>query len=153
MDQSEFSKVILKLKIAYQYFFKDMSREDIIGLTIMYKEYLSKYDFNIINSVIDRRIKSSRYMPTIAEMIEECNMIKYEYLSKVVDFMYMDGYFHLGFKHLNDEQANINKIKTLSWIEKDNLPLFLKEDIKYYISKYNQMLIANNKETLMKTFI
>ena len=56
MEESELSKLIVKFKIAYPQFFRDMTKEDVLGLIAMYKEQLNGYSYNLVSKAIDKII-------------------------------------------------------------------------------------------------
>jgi hypothetical protein len=71
-------------------------------------------------------------------------MIEKEKL-KILELMKADGYFKKGdYGELDPIQEERNYTKALIWAERNLLPNWLKEDMKYYQSK-----ILGQKENLM----
>lgn len=147
MEESELSKLILKFKIAYPQFFRDMTKEDILGLIAMYKEQLNGYSYNLVSKAVDKIISKNKYMPSMAEIIDECNSVNVNYLLNIVKVMYDDEYFHRGVERLSDEQANRNYDKTINWLEKGIIPSFLKADMEEYM-KNNEQIEAQERKML-----
>ena len=147
MEESELSKLILKFKIAYPQFFRDMTKEDILGLIAMYKEQLNGYSYNLVSKAVDKIISKNKYMPSMAEIIDECNSVNVNYLLNIVKVMYDDGYFHRGVERLSDDQANRNYDKTINWLEKGIIPSFLKADIEEYM-KNNEQIDSQERKFL-----
>lgn len=139
MEESELSKLILKFKIAYPQFFIDMTKEDVLGLIAMYKEQLNGYSYNLVSKAIDKIIAKNKYMPSIAEIIDECESVNVSYLLSIVKIMYDGGYFHRGIERLSDEQANRNYDKTINWLEKGIIPSFLRNDMEEYMKTHEQI--------------
>lgn len=145
MEESELSKLILKFKIAYPQFFRDMTKEDILGLIAMYKEQLNGYSYNLVSKAVDKIISKNKYMPSMAEIIDECNSVNVNYLLNIVKVMYDDGYFHRGVERLSDDQANRNYDKTIDWLEKGIIPSFLKADMEEYMKNDEQIEAQERK--------
>ena len=105
----------------------------------MYKEQLNGYSYNLVSKAIDKIISKNKYMPSIAEIIDECESVNVNYLLSIVKVMYDDGYFHKGIERLSDEQASRNYDKTINWLEKGIIPSFLKNDMEEYMKNYEQI--------------
>ena len=73
-------------------------------------------------------------------------MVNKNYLLNIIEKMKDDGYFKKGsYGELSDEQAYRNYDKTLMWLEKGNLPEFLKNDMRLYINQNNQIEQRDSK--------
>lgn len=144
MDNSKsISKVLMKFKIAYPYFFKDMPKEELIGLISIYQEVLDEFNEETIEAAANIIIKKNKYMPSPAEFVEGCYLaIRYK-KNEIIDKMYESGYFHLN---VNDEQAKLNYHKALMFVEKEIVPEWLKEDMREYEAK----MLANKKTKLLE---
>jgi len=134
MEQSRLiSSAIAKLKIAYPYYFKELKTEELAGLISMYQEYLSGYNDLTINSAIKSIISKSKYMPSINELIDECEHSKTYRGNEILSRMNADGYFKYGAVcELDDVHATRNYEKALMWVEKGIIPTWLLEDMKKY---------------------
>ena len=73
MEQSNFSKIVNVLRIAYPYYFKDMEKESTIMFNQLYYSKLKRYDYVVVSSAINKIIEKSEFMPTIAEILTECD--------------------------------------------------------------------------------
>ena len=93
MEQSYLNKIIATLKVAYPYFFKDMSEDEAIAFITLYTKKLSKYEPNIVITAIDKIITSSKFMPSIAEVLEKCDEEKSKNNQDIISKMIDDNYF------------------------------------------------------------
>lgn len=135
MEQSQLSKIIKVLTMSYPYFFKDMNEDDILSLTLLYKQKLKDYEYPIVAKAIDVIITNNKFMPSLAEIIDECNRQKRIYYKKVIDEMYKNKYFS------TDQEYG----KALTWLfeEKPIIPTWLQQDI---IKFKNQKQIEMREE-------
>ena len=140
MTQLDF---ISGMKRLSSYYFKELTNDQLVIWYEMFKD-VSIDDFNQALKEISRE---SQYMPNANILLEKCSQINIRNISRVVQFMYEDGYFHKGVERLSDEQANRNFDKTMMWIEKGIIPSFLEDDINSYLVKYKQSKL-DNKERL-----
>ena len=143
MEKSKLiGSLIIRLKTAYPYYFKDLKEEETLGMYAMYEEELSQYNEETLINAIKEIIRTSKYMPSLNEIIEMCEKSRVHQTNEIVELMWKDGYFKKGaYGELDDSQAYRNYNKTLKFIEEGIIPEWLKEDMKKY---YNQML--TNKE-------
>lgn len=133
MEQSKsISIVIAKLKVAYPYYFKELTNEEFISLTTMYMEELSCYNDLTLSMALKSIIRTRKFMPSISEIIEECECCKTKRGNAILDAMLKDGYFKRGIVELTDEHANRNYEKALSFIERGIIPDWLLKDMKEY---------------------
>lgn len=140
MGQSKLISVVLaKLKIAYPYYFKDLSKEDFLGLVAMYQEQLSEYNEVTLLNAIKSIIKQSKFMPSIKDIIDECESSrKYKY-NIVIEKMKADGYFK--------DPSEIDK--TYRFVEKGIIPDWLLEDMKKYGYDEDKLLLENNDKKML----
>ncbi len=136
MEQSRLiSLIIAKLKIAYPYYFKDLTNEEFACLFSLYQEELSGYNENTLIAAIRSIIRENRFMPTIKDIIDECEKCKIYKQNIVIERMIADRYF-----------GNANEIdKAYKFIEEDIIPEWLLIDMKKYgyIDEISQL---NNKK-------
>ena len=134
MEQSNFSKIVNVLRIAYPYYFKDMEKESTIMFNQLYYSKLKKYDYVVVSSAINKIIEKSEFMPTIAEILTECDKETRRLYKIKIDKMYANGYFK------NDQEYG----KALQWLFEDKpiIPNWLLEEINGYEEK---LLISKNK--------
>lgn len=147
MEQSKLiSEMILKLKVAYPYFFKDLEDDVFVGLTKMYQEQITGYLPEIVLKAIDGIIKTSKFMPSIAEILEKCEEEQKNYTYEIFEIMKKDGYFKRGaYGELDDMQATRNYEKATMWLSKGIIPSWLLEDMQEYGYK-DRKKIQNTRE-------
>ena len=127
MEQSNFSKIVNVLRIAYPYYFKDMEKESTIMFNQLYYSKLKRYDYVVVSNAINKIIENSEFMPTIAEIIAECDKETRKLYKMKIDKMYSNGYFK------TDQEYG----KALQWLFEDKpiIPSWLLEEIKGYEEK------------------
>lgn len=137
MEQSYLNKIIATLKIAYPYYFKEMKKEEAMAFINLYTKKLSNYSPNVVITAIDKIITTSKFMPTIAEIIEICDKEKIKSKEIILNKMIVDNYFKC--------QEEIDK--ALNWLEKGIIPYWFKEDMKKYgyVEVNNQLENSNSK--------
>lgn len=132
MEQSKLiSSFIAKLKVAYPYYFKDLSDEEFLGMFNLYQENLSEYGSNTLLEALKQIIKNNKFMPSIKEIIDTCEKCKTYKKNYVLEKMYQDGYF----KDVREYE------KALMFAEKDIMPQWLLSDMKKYIPQNNKPLL------------
>lgn len=145
MNTTGISTLIATFKIAYPYFFKESTKEEITALSRIYQEHLSCYNEKTLANVAKKIIATKKFMPSISEIIEACEKEKEFMRNEILELMKVDGYFKKGdYGELDHTQEERNYTKALMWAERNLLPNWLKEDMKYYQSK-----ILGQKEKLM----
>lgn len=148
MEQSKLiSGMILKLKVAYPYFFKDLEDEEFVALTKMYQEQIIGYTPEIVLKAIDEIIRTSKFMPSIAEILDKCDSSAKTYSYDILEKMKNDGYFKRGiYGELDDTHATRNYEKATMWLSKGIIPQWLLEDMMSYGYKTNTLLPDRNNE-------
>lgn len=145
MNTKGISTLIATFKIAYPYFFKESTKEEITALSRIYQEHLSCYNEKTLANVAKKIIATKKFMPSISEIIEACEKEKEFMRNEILELMKADGYFKKGdYGELDYTQEERNYTKALMWAERNLLPSWLKEDMKYYQTK-----ILGQKENLM----
>lgn len=145
MNTKGISTLIATFKIAYPYFFKESTKEEITALSRIYQEHLSRYNEKTLVNVAKKLIATKKFMPSISEIIEACEKEKEFMRNEILELMKADGYFKKGdYGELDHIQEERNYTKALMWAERKLLPNWLKEDMKYYQTK-----ILGQKENLM----
>lgn len=127
MEQLNFSKIVNVLRIAYPYYFKDMEKESTIMFNQLYYSKLKRYDYVVVSNAINKIIENSEFMPTIAEIMAECDKETRKLYKIKIDKMYSNGYFK------TDQEYG----KALQWLFEDKpiIPNWLLEEIKGYEEK------------------
>ena len=145
MNTKGISTLIATFKIAYPYFFKESTKEEITALSRIYQEHLNCYNEKTLANSTRKLIAIKKFMPSISEIIEACEKEKEFMRNEILELMKVDGYFKKGdYGELDHIQEERNYTKALIWAEKNLLPSWLKEDMKYYQTK-----ILEQKENLM----
>lgn len=145
MNTKGISTLIATFKIAYPYFFKESTKEEITVLSRIYQEHLNCYNEKTLANVAKKIIATKKFMPSISELIEACEKEKEFMRNEILELMKADGYFKKGdYGELDHTQEERNYTKALMWAERNLLPNWLKEDMKYYQTK-----ILGQKEKLM----
>lgn len=147
MEQSKLiSEIVMKLKTMYPYYFEKMDEMQIASLCKTYQEELSQYSEETLINAIKNIIRNNKYMPSLSEIIEECDKCRTHQANEIVKKMWQDGYFKKGpYGELDDSQAYKNYNKTLKFIEEGIIPEWLREDMKKY---YQLLLNGNNTKYL-----
>ena len=123
MEQSKLiSSVIARLRVAYPYQFKDYDDEMLLGLVKLYQDNLIGYRPETIVTSIDEIIKESKFMPTIAEIIEKCEKNRFIYENEILEKMNKAGYF----------KSTRELEKAYSFLERNVIPEWFYEDMKKY---------------------
>lgn len=137
MEQSNFSKIVNVLRIAYPYYFKDMEKESTIMFNQLYYSKLKKYDYVVVSSAINKIIEKSEFMPTIAEILTECDKETRRLYKIKIDKMYANGFFK------TDQEYG----KALQWLFEDKpiIPNWLLEEI----NGYEEKLLMSKKQIKM----
>lgn len=137
MEQSNFSKIVNVLRIAYPYYFKDMEKESTIMFNQLYYSKLKKYDYVVVSSAINKIIEKSEFMPTIAEILTECDKETRRLYKIKIDKMYKNGFFK------TDQEYG----KALQWLFEDKpiIPNWLLEEI----NGYEEKLLMSKKQIKM----
>lgn len=124
MNRKDITRFIMILKTAYQYAFKDMSKEETQNIVSLYQEMLSEYNSETLEIVAKEIIKTKKYLPSISEIINLCEENKVYKRNEIIEQMINDGYFK--------SPQEIEKI--YKWISEGIIPSWLKEDMKKYYS-------------------
>ena len=125
MKQSNLSKIFQAFKIAYPYYFKNLDEEDSKMFLQFYYSKLKKYRYEIVSKAIDNLITTHEFMPSLAEVIRECDKESKFYYREVLEKMYRENYFK------TDEEYG----KAVMWLLEDKplIPEWLKNDIDKFI--------------------
>ncbi len=86
MEQSKLiSIVIAKFKIAYSYYFKDLTDEEFLGLVSLYQEELGIFHPIALLNAIKVIIRNNKFMPTLADIIDEYRKSLKNYYIEVIE--------------------------------------------------------------------
>lgn len=125
MEQFNLSKIFKALKLAYPYYFKNLSEEDSAMFLQLYYSKLKKYRYEIVSKAVDNLITTHDFMPSLAEVIKECDKQSKYYYKNILEKMYKENYFK------SDEEYG----KAIMWLleEKPLIPEWLKVDVDKFI--------------------
>lgn len=143
MKQEEFVKGLTYLGLAYGKEFNQMETKQIY-------EFLKEYNYETFTKAIKNIIRSSKFVPKIADLIEECEKCKTSTKFEVVDFMRDTGYFKYSpYGEITDEHAARNYLKVKTFISRGIIPDWLQEDLNEYYGRMQQLKLANKQQQLI----
>lgn len=79
------SIIIATLKVAYPYYFKDLSDDEFVGLISLYQEMFANLNENVIMIAIKKIIKKSKYIPTISEILDAYKCEARDYFKSIIE--------------------------------------------------------------------
>lgn len=153
MKQEEFVKAIAYLGMAYN---KEYSQAE----TMQMYDFLKEYNYQTFTKAIKNIIKTSKFVPKIADLIEECENCKSSAGYEVVEYMNKCGYFKRGYSGIDDngnkfeftiddEHAERNYNKAIMWLEQGTVPSWLQEDINRYYRKMDKVQLQHEQNNLL----
>lgn len=113
-------------------------------------EFVKEYEYEVFIRATKDIIRTSKFLPKIADLIEACDKQKEEKRVEVIDYMKECGYFYLSYRpehKLDEAQATRNYLKVKTFIERGIIPDWLQEDINYYykLMKQEKLSMSENK--------
>lgn len=143
MKMEEFVKAISYLGMAYG---KEYSQAE----TMQMYDFLKDYNYQTMIEAVKSIIRTSKFVPKIADLIEACENNKSSQRVEVVKYMRDSGYFKLcDYGEITDEHATRNYNKVLMWLERGVVPDWLQEDINYYYNKMHQERLSGSSNNLL----
>ena len=143
MKQEEFVKGLTYLGLAYGKEFNQMETKQIY-------EFLKEYNYETFTKAINSIIRSSKFVPKIADLIEACEENKSSQRIEVVKYMKDIGYFKYSpYGEITDEHASRNFQKALMFLERNNVPDRLQDDINYFYNKMKQERLTATTNNLL----
>lgn len=115
-------------------------------------EFVKEYDYDTFIRATKEIIRTSKFIPKIADLIEACDNQKEVKKLEVIEYMRESGYFYLSYRpehKLDEVQATRNYMKVRTFIERGIIPDWLKEDINYYYNKMHQAQLGNKTNKLL----
>lgn len=144
MKLEEFTKALSYLGLAYGKTYTQLE-------TSMMYDFLKEYNYETFTTAIKNIIRTSTFVPKIADLVSECDKCRTTKKNEVVSFMLDQGYFKLSnYGELDEEQALRNYNKTLMWIERGTVPDWLQKDINEYYLKMNNKMLGNSQQQLLQ---
>lgn len=112
MNIEEYNK---QMKILSNFYFNKISKKFIEDAYDFLKDYKEKVFVKAIKNIV----KKCKFVPTMSEIIEECDNVKNEYQRGLLLVMLDKGYFK------SDEEYE----KVKSWLENGVIPDWLRKDM------------------------
>lgn len=115
-------------------------------------EFVKEYDYDTFIRATKDIIRTSKFIPKIADLIEACDKQKEVKRSEVIEYMKECGYFYLSYRpehKLDEAQATRNYIKVKTFIARGIIPDWLQEDINYYNEQMHRRQLENKSKTLL----
>lgn len=143
MKMEEFVKAVSYLGMAYG---KEYSQAE----TMQMYDFLKDYNYQTMIEAVKSIIRTSKFVPKIADLIEACENNKSTQRVEVVKYMRDSGYFKLcDYGEITDEHATRNYNKVLMWLERGVVPDWVQEDINYYYNKMHQERLSGSSNNLL----
>ena len=113
-------------------------------------EFVKEYDYDTFIKATKDIIRTSKFIPKIADLIEMCDKFKEKEKLEVIDYMRSVGYFkYSAYGEVTDEKASRNYSKALRFIELGVIPDWLQEDIDYYLNQMHQLRLQDKQNKLL----
>jgi hypothetical protein len=119
MTQIEFIKGMKLLQGSYS---KDFTDDEIAIWFIQFENVKAEDFYKAVNETI----RKSKYMPSIAELLEKCEKVKIYKRYEILEIMKENNYF----KTPNEYD------KAIMWAENETIPKWLKEDMKKFYNNF-----------------
>lgn len=131
MTQEELTKGLAYLGMAYGKEYSSIECEQ-------HYDFLREYSYETFVAAVKSIIRTSKFLPKITELLEECENYKERTKFEVLDFMKEKGYF----------KSIIEYEKASSFMERGIVPEWLQRDINEYYKMMKQDKLEY-KETLL----
>lgn len=96
-------------------------------------EYFKNTKLEVFKGAVKSVVSKSKFLPSIAELLEECKNTSKTNIEMILEKMNQDGYF----------KSPRELEKVYMWIEKGIIPSWLKEDMKKYFQSSKEILTKN----------
>ena len=126
ITKEQFAKAMLYLGMAYN---KEIQQ----GTIQIWYEYFKEGDINVLMRAVKNISANNKFLPTVAELIEECEKIETSQRYIILDKMLADGYFKkcaVGEQSYIEEMSDYNKAVAIA--SRDIIPSWLEEDMISY---------------------
>lgn len=137
MEQSELAKIVALLRVAYPYHFKDWKKEDVFSMISIYKQQFKEFHIVSLTNAINVLIKVCKYVPSIAEIYEECQKQQCIFYKKILE----------NNKSITSERKKY-LLDMVDWyrVSSSNMPL---EEINEIIGYYDDLKLQNKEVNLI----
>ena len=113
-------------------------------------EFVKEYEYDTFIKATKEIIRTSKFLPRIADLIEACEKYKGSERKEVIDYMRSVGYFkYSAYGEVTEEKASRNYCKALRFIELGVIPDWLQEDIDYYVNQMHQLRLQDKQNKLL----
>lgn len=115
-------------------------------------EFVKEYDYDTFIRATKEIVRTSKFVPKIADLIEVCEKQKEVKKREILDYMKEEGYFYLSYRpehKLDEAQATRNYMKAINFLERGIIPDWFREDINYYYNKMNKTQIGVKENKLL----
>ena len=122
MTKIDFIKGMKLLQGSYS---KDFTEDELQIWYIQFENINTDTFYKAINNIV----RTSKFMPSIAEILEKCSEENNTKRFEIIDYMKEQNYFK--------EETEYNK--AITWLEKNIIPEWFKNDMKKYYKKQIEM--------------
>ena len=120
MRMDELVKGLNFLGLAYGKEYNQMEAQQVY-------EFVKEYTYEVFIKAVKEIIRTSKFLPRIADLIEACEKYKGSERKEVIDYMREVGYFKYSpYGEVTDEKASRNYSKALRFIELGVIPGYKK---------------------------
>ena len=115
-------------------------------------EFVKEYDYDTFIRATKEIIRTSKFIPKIADLIEACDSQKEAKKVEVIEYMNECGYFYLSYRpehKLDEAHARRNYLKAKMFIERGIIPDWFQEDINYYYNKMQNAQLETKTNKLL----
>lgn len=113
-------------------------------------EFVKEYSYDTFIKATKDIIRTSKFLPRIADLIETCEKYKNSANKEVIDYMQSVGYFKYSpYGEITDEKASRNYDKAINFILTNNIPDWFQEDLDYYINQMHQLRLEQKQNKLI----
>lgn len=135
MQRIEFDHIIIKLEINYRKNLSPTEKEH-------YYEYLKDLSKTQLKKSIEVIIKTSKFFPNVAEIVETVKEVSRSSKLEILDYMNSHDYF----------KNNCEYEKALSFVFTDVIPSWFKPDLKKYFKMKQEESLVENKRANSKCY-
>lgn len=113
-------------------------------------EFVKEYSYDTFIKAVKEIIRTSKFLPKIADLIEACEEYKSSAEKEVIDYMRNVGYFKYSpYGDVSDEKAVANYYKAVNYIERGIIPDWFQEDLDYYTNQIHQLKLEGRFNKLL----
>lgn len=132
MNQEEFIKILTYLGAAYG---KEYTQNE----TSLHYDFLHSYSYETFKKAVQNIIRTSKFLPKVSELIEECDRCKEQIRYEILDYMQKQRYF----------KTPIEYEKATMFMEIGVVPNWLQTQIDYYYKMMKQEEIKHREKLMI----